>query len=86
MVLAHEETGKQTEYITELRNTLIRDTIKEMAPQTSEEMIRLLNKTFGKNAIWQNIYSKWINVLNVKDDEKKILRQKNGRKISSKLQ
>lgn len=56
-----------------------------MAPQTSEETIRLLNKTIGKNAIWQNIYSKWVNVLNVKDDEKNILRQKNGRKISSKL-
>lgn len=56
-----------------------------MAPKTSEETIRLFNKTFGKNAIWQNIYSNWINGLYVEDDEKNILRKKNRRKISSKL-
>lgn len=78
----NRQANKQ--YIRELRNRLTRDTSKEMAPQTSEEKIRLFNKTFGENVIWQNIYSKWMNVLNV-EDEKNILRQKNGRKISSKL-
>lgn len=68
----NRQANKQ--YIRELRNRLTRDTIKEMAPQTSEKTIRLFNKTFGKNAIWQNIYSKWMNVLNV-EDEKNILRK-----------